>query len=1218
MSKILLFLLCYAVLSVHGYTQITSGTYTIGGTSPDYASFSAAAADLNTNGVAGDGPVIFNVRDGVYTDYINLTQITNASLTSNITFKSENNDKTLVTLQYTTSFAQQAIIDLDGTDYVTIEHMTVQALGTSYTGVIHLFNGATNNQFRNCNLIGENLSSGTGYAESIVYSTSTATLDINNTFENNVFTNGSHGICFLGSGTNTETGNEIKNNEFINQSGYALRLNYQDGIVITGNSITSNINTTWYGLYLNYSDGALDISYNTIWKNTTGQGYGMYLNQCKATSGARSAVYNNFVYMIGTSGTGYGVYSNYCDYIDFYYNNFSSSHSSSSYSAFRTSGGQDGSGTIKIKNNIFTNSGGGYAIYVYTPGGIDEIDYNDYFVAGSNLGYWSGAQADLSAWTTTTGETNSLNLDPSFTDPSNGDLHISNASLEGVGVNIPAILDDIDAAARPDPPTIGADETGSATSPLITVVGSLSAFETSVGTPTSEQTFTVEGLNLTADILITPPTHFQIQEQGVGPWANSLTLTQSGGTVNTTTIEVRYNPCIAGTHSGNIVCSSTGATSKNVSVEGRSSNCSSAFQGTYTIDPGQAASCTNYQTINDAVSDMLDGTRSDDDTYYNGPGIDGTVVFEIASGTYNEQIKINNISGTYDSIVLKSATGDYNDVIIEYSCPQDGDINNYVLRLDGAQYFTIRDVTIQSTGAGFTYTKVVDITGNASNNKITHNHLIGKTTTSQGNDRQAVIASSSDFNNNDNEITNNTITNGSHGIYVCGMAFNNLESGIYIFNNRIENPWFTGIHLQNQDAPIAKGNYIITNSTRTDFKGIYGYYADNGIHIQKNQIYAPSAYGYGIYLYYCDGTAGNYGETSNNMIFIGAGGATSNYGIMVNVSDYQNIYYNTAVSNSSSTINSGELNCAFKSWNTCNNQRVINNIFWNSGLGLAVHIDIAASIEAMDYNDLYTSSGTVLGRWVTTSSADATLASWQAITPGGEDANSISANPNLISNADLHLLAGSPCIDKAIDLTLVTDDIDDESRATDIGADEYSNPLPIKLLSFTAEAKNSQIVLRWITASEINNDYFTVEKCPNISEKNWEKLAVVPARGNKNTITPYELIDEYPYNGISYYRLKQTDFDGKFEYSDIIAVNMKTMANISIYPNPTHTSFRVESQYPDHKIKMEIRNSKGEIVLKKELASGHEIIDISELAIGVYFVRILCENNIHIEKLVKY
>ena len=54
---------------------------------------------------------------------------------------------------------------------------------------------------------------------------------------------------------------------------------------------------------------------------------------------------------------------------------------------------------------------------------------------------------------------------------------------------------------------------------------------------------------------------------------------------------------------------------------------------------------------------MIDGTRADDDTYYNGPGVDGIIYFDIASGTYTEQIKIDNISGTYDSIVFRSATG---------------------------------------------------------------------------------------------------------------------------------------------------------------------------------------------------------------------------------------------------------------------------------------------------------------------------------------------------------------------------------------------------------------------------------------------------------------------------------------------------------------------------------------------------------------------------------
>jgi parallel beta-helix repeat protein len=1192
--------------SSNSNAQISSGTYTIGGTSPDYANFTAAVNDLNTNGVAGDGPVTFNIRNGTYTEIFTINQITNVSLTSNVVFQSENQDSTLVTL--TNSSATTLV--LNGADYITFKLITIQTTGSKR--VVELIAGATNNKFLNCRLNGYT-TTGTSTSYAIVYSTSTATLDNNNEYRNNVFSDGSYGIVLLGSSSYTETGTVITGNEFVTQGGYGLKLNYNDGLIITNNTFNRHTSTTaYYGMYLNYCDGKSMIKKNKIW-NTSGYGWGIRFYQSKSTSGNESEIFNNFITISGTTGNGYGLRLEYGEYVKVYNNNVHSSHTTTSTSAatFYASGSTT-TAHYDIRNNIFENFGGGYAVYISNTTGLDYLNYNDYYSTGTNIGKWGSTdKTDMSAWTSATGETNSLNLDPSYTDAANGNLHIGNSSLEGVGINIAAITDDIDGTARPDPPTIGAHETGTATGPVITVVGALTAYETSVGTPTSAQTFTVEGSNLTNNILVTAPSHFQVQKQGVGPWASSVPLTESGGTVSLTTIEVRYNPSSADSHNGNVACSSTGATTKNIAAQGISTNCSGAFQGTYTINPGLAASCNNYQTISDAVSDLLDGTRNDDNCYYQGPGINGTICFNIANGTYNEQIKIKNISGTYDSIIFKSASGNYNDVTIEYSCPQDGDINNYVLRLDGAQYVTIRNLTIQSVGAGSTYTKVIDITGDAHNNKITNNNLISKTTTSQSNDRKAVVASSSDFNNDNNQVSNNVLTNGSHGVYFSGKAFNNLESGILILNNTITNSWFTGIHFQNQNAPIAKNNYITTNSTRTDFKGIYGYYTDNGLKIQKNQIYTTSAYGYGIYLYYCDGTAGNYGETSNNMVYIGSGGSTTNYGIQLNVSDYQKVYYNSAVSNSSSTLNSGELNCAFKSYNTNNNQIIKNNIFVNADAGLAIFVDIAASIEELDYNDLYTTTGSVLGRWVTTSSADATLASWQSITPATEDENSISADPLFTSNTDLHILESSPCIDKAIDVADVTDDIDNESRATDIGADEYGSGVqPVELLFFTAKVnKKESVVLKWKTASEINNDYFTVEK--SVDCANFELVDIIKGAGNSNIILYYETYDNKPYIGTNYYRLKQTDYDGNYKYSDIRMVYIPlTNDKISIYPNPIKDNINIQINADEKtNVSIEIIDINGRIVYNrnKNLNKDNNLIEInvSNLNSSVYFVKIL-------------
>jgi len=119
--------------------------------------------------------------------------------------------------------------------------------------------------------------------------------------------------------------------------------------------------------------------------------------------------------------------------------------------------------------------------------------------------------------------------------------------------------------------TTWADIVGAvSSSPTITTTGSLSAFSTIVGTPSATQTYTVAGSGLTNDIVITAPAKFEISTNSGTNWNTTYTLTQTGGTVSTTTITVRYNPDVAGSHSGNITHTSTGATQKDVAVSGSS------------------------------------------------------------------------------------------------------------------------------------------------------------------------------------------------------------------------------------------------------------------------------------------------------------------------------------------------------------------------------------------------------------------------------------------------------------------------------------------------------------------------------------------------------------------------------------------------------------------------------------------------------------------------
>lgn len=94
--------------------------------------------------------------------------------------------------------------------------------------------------------------------------------------------------------------------------------------------------------------------------------------------------------------------------------------------------------------------------------------------------------------------------------------------------------------------------------------------------------------------------------------------------------------------------------------------------------------------------------------------------------------------------------------------------------------------------------------------------------------------------------------------------------------------------------------------------------------------------------------------------------------------------------------------------------------------------------------------------------------------------------------------------------------------------------LPIELLSFTANYNEKNVDLKWVTTSELNNDYFTVER--SVDAVNFEQINNTDGAGNSTQTHFYSTIDNAPLNGISYYRLKQMDFDGKYSYSDIVSV----------------------------------------------------------------------------------
>ena len=170
--------------------------------------------------------------------------------------------------------------------------------------------------------------------------------------------------------------------------------------------------------------------------------------------------------------------------------------------------------------------------------------------------------------------------------------------------------------------------------------------------------------------------------------------------------------------------------------------------------------------------------------------------------------------------------------------------------------------------------------------------------------------------------------------------------------------------------------------------------------------------------------------------------------------------------------------------------------------------------------------------------------------------------------------------------------------------------LPVELISFSATPKEKSgryaVILNWRTATEINNDYFTIERSSNGRE--FEEIAKINAAGNSSDINNYIAVDEDPYEGVSYYRLKQTDFDWKYEYFDLVTVNISNVTDLKVYPNPVNSEMTISmrSKIDNSLVKLNIYNTQGELILQQEkfLIEGMNTVEINmaDYAQGLYFV----------------
>jgi hypothetical protein len=171
--------------------------------------------------------------------------------------------------------------------------------------------------------------------------------------------------------------------------------------------------------------------------------------------------------------------------------------------------------------------------------------------------------------------------------------------------------------------------------------------------------------------------------------------------------------------------------------------------------------------------------------------------------------------------------------------------------------------------------------------------------------------------------------------------------------------------------------------------------------------------------------------------------------------------------------------------------------------------------------------------------------------------------------------------------------------------------LPTDLLSFTGQCNNNNIVLEWSTASESNNNYFSIERSED--GNNWQPIGTIKSAGNSSAIQKYSFTADETTNEISYFRLKQTDMDGKFKYFNIIQVNNcnKDLKGIKIYPNPTNgitLSGRVDSK-ANEQYSIVVFDRFGKMVSRSTSTQPEFTVYFSHtLPSGIYYARISSSN----------
>ncbi len=579
--------------------------------------------------------------------------------------------------------------------------------------------------------------------------------------------------------------------------------------------------------------------------------------------------------------------------------------------------------------------------------------------------------------------------------------------------------------------------------------------------------------------------------------------------------------------------------------------------------------------------------------------------------------------------------------------------NNPVINLDGADYVIIdgsasgdtsKNLLIENTITTGTSSNTINMINGATNN-IIRNCIVKNNSQNTTGPRGILFGTAANNpEGNSNNSVLNCIIDGSRSAIASSGTAANPNQNILIKGNVITNFSFTGIWLLSA-APsvVIEDNliYQVNGYASTGVSGInVGSITGQNLVIRNNKILnLISSSGSGVTLrgITFTGSAGATYEIYNNFIALNQtfrGAASMYYGIyFAGSSKYSmNIYYNTF--NLSGTHYGGTagtpVSAAIYKAST-NDTTVINiknNVMVNTRTGgtpgayhTGLSMATATGILDIDYNVSYASG-----------SSDSYHAYWAApyndialykAAAAPQEQNSIFKNTNFVSETDLHLagasigdpdLAGTP-------ISGINTDIDGNQRNPNNpyrGADEAGTPVPVEIASFSAVVNGSIVELTWVTATELNNSGFEVQR--STDKNNWTALGFVKGKGTVTEPVVYRYQDAGLAAGKYYYRLKQTDFSGAFEYHNLGSdVNIGVPSDFSVsqnYPNPFNPSTKIAFALPvDANVTLEVFDILGSKIMslnQQGLSAGYHSFDINTagqgLSSGTYIYRLTADD----------